>query len=68
MRVGNDGIMRRYRSMVNANASDPLSSTTWEEQPAMVGDALQHPDAGRRPRPIFLAEKSSRPAATSTTC
>lgn len=34
VRVGNDGIMRRYRSMVNANASDPLSSTTWEEQPA----------------------------------
>ncbi|BBJ26619.1 hypothetical protein [Pseudomonas phage R12] len=34
VRVRNDGIMRRYRSMVNANASDPLSSTTWEEQPA----------------------------------
>lgn len=34
VRVGNDGIMRRYRSMVNANVRDPLSSTTWEEQPA----------------------------------
>lgn len=34
VRIGNDGIMRRYRSMANSNASDPLSSTTWEEQPA----------------------------------
>ncbi|XAO36661.1 tail protein [Pseudomonas phage WP1] len=34
VRVGNDGMTRRYRSMVNASASDPLSRMTWEEQPA----------------------------------